>query len=444
MLDRLNIDSIDDLFRDIPESLVLKKRLNLPEGKSELEVKKHIEETLAKNKVYPEYLCFLGGGVWPHYVPAVVDEIVSRSEFYTSYTPYQPEISQGVLQALFEYQSLICDLTGMDVANSSMYDWATAVGEACRMAVRFKKRSRIVTSRNIGPERFEVMKNLCEPAGIDVDVVGFDLETGETDLSQLLAAINDDVAAIYLENPNFFGVIESKVFEIADAIHSKGGLFIVGVDPLSLGLLKPPGEYGADIVVGEGQPLGLHMNYGGPLLGIFACKGDQNLIRQMPGRIIGMTTSKDGTRRGYCMVLQTREQHIRRENATSNICTNEALCAIAAAVYLSLLGSEGLRELSKLIMYNSHYASKLLSEIRGIKSPYFTSTFFKDFTLGITKDGVSAEELHKRLVEYRILGGLPLSRYYEELSNVALFSVTEIHTKEDIQRLVDAVGKVVS
>ncbi|MDW8045158.1 MAG: glycine dehydrogenase, partial [Nitrososphaerota archaeon] len=248
----------------------------------------------------------------------------------------------------------------------------------------------------------------------------------------------------YLENPNFFGVIESKVFEIADAIHSKGGLFIVGVDPLSLGLLKPPGEYGADIVVGEGQPLGLHMNYGGPLLGIFACKGDQNLIRQMPGRIIGMTTSKDGTRRGYCMVLQTREQHIRRENATSNICTNEALCAIAAAVYLSLLGSEGLRELSKLIMYNSHYASKLLSEIRGIKSPYFTSTFFKDFTLGITKDGVSAEELHKRLVEYRILGGLPLSRYYEELSNVALFSVTEIHTKEDIQRLVDAVGKVVS
>ncbi len=443
MLEQLGIDSIEDLFKDIPESLILKRRLNLPEGKSEFEVERHIEETLAKNKTYPQYLCFLGGGVWPHYVPAVVDEIISRSEFYTSYTPYQPEISQGILQALFEYQSLICDLTSMDVANSSMYDWSTAVGEACRMAVRFKKRNKIVTSRSIGPDRLEVMKTFCEPAGIDLVVVNFDLKSGETDFSQLLSAINDSVAAVYLENPNFFGVIESKVVEIADAIHSKGGLFIVGVDPLSLGLLKPPGEYGADIVVGEGQPLGLHMNFGGPLLGIFACKGNQELIRQMPGRIIGMTTSKDG-KRGFCMVLQTREQHIRRERATSNICTNEALCALASAVYLSLLGSEGLRELSKIIMYNSHYASKLLSQIHGVKSPYFTSTFFKDFTIGITNEKVSVESLYKGLIEYGILGGFPLNLYYKELPNVALFSVTEIHTKEDIEHLADAVSKVVS
>lgn len=382
--------------------------------------------------------------MWPHHVPAAVDEITSRTEFYSSYTQYQPEISQGMLQALFEYQSLICELTGMDVANSSLYDWPNAAAEAARMAVRVKGRRSILVSKNVGPERLEVIQTYCQPLGISVRTFDFDHKSGQSVVTGLSAALGDEVAAVYVENPNFFGIIEEEVDRISELVHKAGALYIVGIDPLSLGILKPPGDYGADIVVGEGQPLGLHMNFGGPLLGIFATKEDPQLIRQVPGRIIGMTTTKDGSKRGFSMVLQTREQHIRREAASSNICTNQALCALGAAVYLSLLGPQGLRQIGERTLNNSHYASTMLNEIKGLRSPYFSGPFFKDFTVRIRKERLSADKVYRGLYRRKILGGFPLSRLYPELKDVLLFSATEVHERGDLERLAHEMREMVS
>jgi glycine dehydrogenase subunit 1 len=298
MMREIGINSIDELYADIPEKYFLKKPLNLPEGLSEFEVKRHVETLLSKNKTYADIPIFLGAGCWPHYVPSVVKEIIQRSEFLTSYTPYQAEVSQGILQALFEYQSMICELTAMDVANCSMYDWASALGEAARMASRITKRSEILIPRIIHPERRMTLEVYAEPANIHVKEIKYDSETGLLDLSDLRDKISEKTAAVYIENPSYLGFIETQVDEISQITHSHKALFIVGVDPISLGILKPPGEYGADIVVGEGQPLGNPMNYGGPLLGIFACRDDLNVIRQMPGRIIGLTTTVDGERQG--------------------------------------------------------------------------------------------------------------------------------------------------
>ena len=442
MLRVIGVESIEALFQDIPKDIMYTKELRIPEARSELEVERHLEELLSKNKTYPEQLCFLGGGVWHHHVPAAVDAIASRSEFYTSYTPYQAEISQGLLQALFEYQSLICDLTGMDVANSSMYDWATSLGEAARMAYRVTKRKKIIVSRNVGPERINVLKTYCNPLNMLVQVVDFNHMTGEADINRLSKAIDDEVAATYLENPNFFGVLEQNAAEVGELVHRCGSLYIVGVEPTSLGILRPPGEYGADVVVGEGQPLGLHMNFGGPLLGIYAIKESDLLLRQMPGRIVGLTTTKDGRERGFTMVLQTREQHIRRERATSNICTNQALCAIRVAAYLSLLGAEGLRSLSETVLANSHYAARILSQIKGVKSPLFTASFFKDFAVGLEKLTMSTEDLFLILAENGVEAALPLGRYFEDFKDAVLFSVTEVHTIRDIQRLAEVLEKV--
>src|SRR5579885_3360055 len=335
MLSSMGLNSIEDLFTDIPVETRLKKRLEIPGPMGQMEVERKIEDALYADRVHPSSPCFLGGGIWPHYIPAAVNHIISRSEFYTSYTPYQPEISQGVLQALFEYQSLVCELGSMDAANASMYDWPTAAAEAARMAMRITKKKTLAVSSAAGGKVVEVPYNG---------------KSGETELAEAERILAEkDVAAIYLEQPNFFGVIESKVREIGELAKRKGALFIVGVEPTSLGILEAPGNYGADIMVGEGQPLGISMSYGGPSLGIFAVKGDINMIRQMPGRIIGMTDEKNGKGKGFVMVLQTREQHIRREKATSNICTNQALMAIAAAAYISLLGREGFVRLSKAI-----------------------------------------------------------------------------------------------
>jgi glycine dehydrogenase subunit 1 len=440
MLKALGLSSIDDLFRDVPEEVRFKGELKIPEGLSEVEVERLLEERLSQDSAPPTALCFLGGGVWLHHVPAVVDEVLGKAEFYTAYTPYQPEVSQGMLQALFEYQSLICDLTGMGVANSSLYDWASAVGEAARMAARVTGRRRIVASRAAGGERLAVLKTYCEPAGIEVEVVDFDHETGATDLGRIEAALDGEAAALYIENPNFFGVIEEGVVGLGEAAHRVGALFIVGVDPTTLGLLKPPGEYGADIVVGEGQPLGLPLNYGGPLLGIFAVRDDPRLVRQMPGRLIGATTTLDGSRRGYTMVLQTREQHIRRERATSNICTNEALMALGVAVYLALLGGEGLQELGRTLITSAHYAADLLGGLASVEAPYFKAPFFREFTARV--EGLKGEELFRRLAEHRVYGGLPLQRFYPELEEVVLFSITELHSPEDLKRLAAVVEEV--
>jgi glycine dehydrogenase subunit 1 len=442
MLHTIGIKKIDDLFNDIPEELRLRKKLDMQEGINQIEVEKYLEELLNKNKTTPEYISFLGGGIRLHYIPAVVDTIISRGEFYTSYTPYQPEINQGMLQALFEYQSLICDLTGMDIANSSMYDWSTALGEAVRMAYRILKRKKVLVSKAAGPERVDVLETYCGGSEIEIEIerVDFNNSTGQTDFELIEKNLDNNTAAVYVENPNFFGVIEEQINEISEITHKKGALLIVGVDPLSLGLLKSPGQYGADIVIGEGQPLGLDQNYGGPLLGIFAIRDDKALLRQMPGRIIGMTTTKEGNERGFSMVLQTREQHIRRESATSNICTNEALLAVAAASYLSLLGSDGLKELSEKILANSHYVAELLSEIENIKSPYFNSAFFGEFVIEIKNK--NAIDLVNELLNYKIFGGLPLQRYYSNLENTILISVSEIHQIDDFQKFAEYTSKV--
>jgi glycine dehydrogenase subunit 1 len=440
MLEELDLESVDNLYSDLPEPLRFVGSLDIPGPYAESKVKEIVEKTLEKNE---EFLCppFLGGGVWPHYVPAVVDEIVQRAEFLTSYTPYQPEISQGMLQALFEYQSMICELVGLDVVNSSMYDWASALGESARMASRLTQRNEFIVPSLIHPERLQVLKAYAEPAGIKVVQVGYDRETGQMGLEDLAGKISKNTAAVYIENPSYLGFVEERVSEISDIAHGKGSLFVAGVDPISLGLLRAPGDYGADIVVGEGQPLGNHVNYGGPLLGIFACRGDLDVVKQMPGRIVGLTRSLREGERGFCITLQTREQHIRRERATSNICTNEALCAVAGAVYLSLLGPKGLRDLCEVIISRANYAMRQLSEVPGIRAPLFKAFHFKEFTVHL-EAGQSYRKIHEKLLHRKIHGGKYIGGEFPQLGETALFCVTESHSKEDINRLVASLREV--
>ena len=443
MIREIGIEDLDDLYADIPEKCRLKKPLNLPEkGLSEFNVKKHVENLLSRNSLCNNMSVFLGAGCWPHYIPAVVQEIVQRSEFLTSYTPYQPEVSQGMLQALFEYQSMICELIGMDVSNCSMYDWASALGEAARMAARVKGRNEVLVPKIIHPERAATLKLYAEPAGIKIKQVDYDAETGQVSLEDLRAKISDKTAAVYFENPSYLGFIETHGDDVSREAHSHSALLIVGVDPTSLGILKPPGEYGADIVVGEAQPLGNAMNFGGPLLGIMACRDDMNLMRQMPGRIIGLTTTQDGSSQGFCMTLQTREQHIRREKATSNICSNEALCAVASAVYMALLGPEGMRELGETTMCNASYAMLQLSKTDRIRTPVFKSAHFKEFTVNFDQTNLTVKETNKKLLQHHIQGGKDVSKEFPELGQIALYCVTEIHSKEDIDHLAEALEEI--
>jgi glycine dehydrogenase subunit 1 len=443
MMRELGINNIDELYLDLQERFRLKKTLDLPQKPlSEFEVKRHVETLLSKNKPGSSMPTFLGAGCWPHYVPAVVQEIASRSEFLTSYTSYQPEASQGMLQALFEYQSMMCELTSMDVSNCSMYDWASALGEAVRMAARVKGRNEILIPKIIHPERRATLQVYAEPAGITVKQVRYDSENGQMDLDDLKSKISNKTAAVYVENPSYLGFVEPEVDEIAKVAHSHDSLFIVGVDPTSLGVLRPPGEYEADVVVGEAQPLGNGMSFGGPMLGIMACRDDASLIRQMPGRIIGLTTTQDGNRQAFCMTLQTREQHIRREKATSNICTNGALCAVASAVYMALLGPEGFRQLGETIMYNANYAMRLLSEVHGVKAPVFRSAHFKEFTVNFDGTGLTTEEVNRRLLRRYVHGGKDVSKELPELGQTALYCVTETHSKQEIEQLRDALEEV--
>lgn len=445
MMRQIGIKSIEELYADVPEKYRLKKPLSIPEhGLSELEVKRHVENLLARNKTASDMPVFLGAGCWPHYVPAVVKDIVQRSELLTSYTPYQPEISQGMLQALFEYQSMICELTDMEVANCSMYDWASALGEAARMATRLKGRHEILIPKIISPERAATLNVYAEPAGISIRQIECETESGQISLKDLRSKISDETAAVYIENPSYLGFIETHVDEIARQAHAQDALFIVGIDPTSLGILKPPGQYGADLVIGEAQPFGNPMNFGGPLLGLFACGDDMALIRQMPGRIIGMTTTQDQTKNGFCMTLQTREQHIRREKATSNICTNEALCAVASAVYLALLGPEGLRELAETIAYNANYALKLISELNGVKAPVFRSAHFKEFTVNFSETGMSVKDVNRLLLQHHVHGGKDVSKEFPELGETALYCVTEIHSIEEIENLAATLQKILA
>ena len=441
MLGKVGAASVDDLFTDIPPSLRLRLGLNIPDGATEYEVRRQVQARLGRNRVPPAALCFLGGGVWPHYVPAAVESITSRQEFYTSYTPYQAEVSQGMLQALFEYQSLMCDLLGMEACNSSLYDWASAAGEAIRMAGRVTGRRRALVAGSVGYQRRAVIGTYTEPMGITLDTVAFDLRRGTVDMADLKRKLSDEVACLYVENPNFFGVIEEEMPGIVGEAQRAGALAVVGVDPISLSLVKEPGAYGADVVVGEGQPLGIAMNYGGPHLGIFAVR-DIKLARSMPGRLIGLTTPvAEPDRKAFAMVLQAREQHIRREGATSNVCTNQSLMAVAAASYLSLLGKEGFRALGEAVISNSHYAAKRLSAVKGAKSPHFDGAFFKEFA--VSYRGAKAESVYRRLARKGVLAGYPVGRSYGLGAEAGVYCVTEVHTREDIERLADALAEAI-
>jgi len=438
MLEEIGNQNIKDLYRDIDGQIILRRSLNLPSSLSELEVEREINRILQENKNFSAVPPFLGSGVWSHFVPAAVDAIVSRTEFYTSYTPYQAEISQGILQTLFEFQSLMAELLAVDVVNSSMYDWASALGEAARMAARITGRDRILVSRAVDPDRLSVLSVYTEPAEIRLDILSENERTGHLDIEELKSKISDDCAAVYIENPNFFGCIESNARRIGEITRDYGALFIVGVDPLSLGIMEAPGNYGADIVVGEGQPLGNYMNFGGPLLGIFGCRADRRIMRQIPGRLVGLTEAEEEERLGYCMVLQTREQHIRRERATSNICSNEALCAVAAAAYLSLLGPRGMRLLGDNLMRRSQYAMKKLSEIEGVKAPLFDSAHFKEFVVNFDDGEREIEDIHRALLDRGIHGGRIIRDDFPRYGESAVYAITEKHSREAIDMLCSA------
>jgi len=435
MLKTIGVNDIESLFSDIPEEARLKSSLDIPPPLSEVETIREIEGILGMNQTTKKLLSFLGGGVWSHFVPAIVDEVSRRTEFLTSYTPYQPEINQGILQALFEYQSLICELLGMDVSNCSMYDWASSLGEAARMTVRVTCRRDFLYPHFISCDRLATLRSYSESAGIRLVEYTQNVTNGQVDLEDLKSKVSKNTAGVYLENPSYLGFLLEDVEDISEITHDMGGVLVAGVNTMSLGVIKPPGEYGADIVVGEGQPLGNYMNLGGPLLGLFACRGDAKFLRQIPGRIVGMTTTIDGKERGFCFVLQTREQHIRRSKATSNICTNETLCALRAAVFLVALGKEGFRELAETILSISNYAIRMLSKIEGVKAPFFRAFHFNEFVVNFDDTGREVQDINRDLLQKGIFGGKSLRLEFPELRNSALYCVTELHTRKDIEYL---------
>ena len=442
MLQEIGADSIEELYSDIPHEVRIRQPIKIEGLPSEQEVRVHIENILGENRSANDQLVFLGAGLYNHYIPAVVKAIVSRTEFQTSYTPYQAEASQGLLQALFEFQSMMADLAAVDVVNSSLYDGSTALGEAARMAVRVNGRKKILVPRSLHPDKLSVLKNYTAPAGIRVQTFDYDRETGGVDFEDLQSRLDQDTAAVYCEVPSFFGVLDPRVVDVPSISHEKGALAIIGFDPVSLGGVKPPGEYGADIVVAEGQSISSEMNFGGPSLGIIGCRGE-NLIRQMPGRLIGMTTTVDGKDRAFSMVLQTREQHIRRERATSNICTNEALLAVGAAVYLSLLGPSGLRQLFQTIFTRTSYAIKRLGEISQLTVPRFASPHYQEFVVSYKNGKGTVAKLHKQLLGQGVQAGKSLAKEFAELGESSLLCVTEMHSPEAIDRLRLLMGKFV-
>ncbi|MHB8174078.1 MAG: aminomethyl-transferring glycine dehydrogenase subunit GcvPA [Nitrospirota bacterium] len=425
MLDAAGASEFKDLIREIPEELLLKVPLKLPSALSEMELMAELGEMAALNADTSKYACFLGGGSYDHFVPSAVRSIASRSGFATSYTPYQAEVSQGTLQAVFEYQSMVCELTGMGAANASMYDGASAMAEAALMAQRLTKRKEVAVSRAVHPNYRQTLRTYMRGVKSPVVEIPYDAVSGTTDMQALAQDIGPGTAAVIIQYPNFFGCIED-LQSAAAVTHEKGSLLVAVVDPIALGILKSPGELGADIAVGEGQGLGKSMSFGGPFLGIFACRED--FIRQMPGRIVGETKDRRGNR-GYVLTLQAREQHIKRERATSNICTNEALIALTAAAYLSVMGSRGMREVAFLCLQKSHYTLDELGK-KDIK-PAFQAPFFKEFVIA-SKD---IKSLNKRLLKDNIIGGLDLGGYYPELGGKMLLAVTEKRTHGEIDNL---------
>lgn len=430
MLATIGVSSIEELFSDVPESVRLKKPIELPKGLSEAEVKKLVKGLSQKNQTLDDYISFLGAGTYEHHIPSFVDQLLLRSEFYTAYTPYQPEVSQGTLQSIYEFQTLICELTGMEVANASMYDGATAMAEAAAMACDRKKRQ-VVISNAVHPEYRETLATYAHGLGIEVKVA--EHEGGLSPVSIYEPLVSKETAAIIVQYPNFFGNVED-LRSLADFAHANGALLIVTVaDPVSLGVLEAPGNCGADIVVGDAQSFGNNVSFGGPHVGFFATR--QKFVRKMPGRIVGATLDSRG-QKAFVLTLQAREQHIRREKATSNICSNQALSALACNMTLCALGKEGLREMAILCLQKAHYAFKQLTSLPGVE-PVFNAPFFKEFVVKLPKD---PEEVNKKLLKDKILGGLPLKRFYDGMDNAVLLCVTELRTKEEIDLLVDRLG----
>ncbi len=429
MLDAIGVKKLEDLFQAIPKEVRLSKPLKLPEPLSDPELLHHFQRLQA-----PLMSSFLGAGAYHHFIPAVVSSLISRSEFYTAYTPYQPEISQGTLQAIFEYQTLMCQLTGMEVSNASLYDGASSLAEAVLMAHRMTRRKKVLLSEAIHPEYRRVIQTYIDPEQQEIVLIPHQKESGRTDERILFDLLKEDVSAVVIQNPNFFGVVED-LKPIGEKVHEKGGLMIVGfTEAIAYGVLQPPGEMGADIVAGEGQSLGIPVSYGGPYLGIFTTQG--KYVRNMPGRLVGETIDLE-ERRGFVLTLATREQHIRRERATSNICTNEGLCALMATVFLSCLGKEGMKELAMMNFSKTEYAKKAISRIRGCKLN-FTGPTFNEFVLQIEK---VPEKVLEKLKKEKILGGLPLGKFYSELDHHLLVTVTEMNRKEEIDCWAEALEK---
>jgi glycine dehydrogenase subunit 1 len=419
MLEAIGVSSVEELFQDIPPQH-RSPILNIPDPLPELDLRREIEAMAAENVVPGDYPCFLGGGTYRHHVPAVVRQIASRGEYMTSYTPYQPEVAQGTLQTTYEFQSLVCQLTGMEVANAGMYEGATALAEAALMAARIGRRDRIAVLDSVSPDYVQVLRTYLQGPGLTLDSV-----TSAAD------HLSTETACLIVQQPNFYGYLED-LDELAERAHSRGALLVVCSDPMALGLFKPPGDYDADIVVAEGQSLGVVPSYGGPYVGFFACK--ERHLRQMPGRIVGKTVDTQG-RTGYVLTLQTREQHIRRERATSNICTSVALIALVTTAYMAAMGRRGLRHVAELCYHKAHYAASLIERIPGYSLP-FDGTFFREFVVTCP---LPPAETNERLLERGIIGGLDVSA---SVDNGMLLCVTEANTRDEIDSLAGALAEI--
>ncbi|MDT2045492.1 glycine dehydrogenase (aminomethyl-transferring) [Priestia aryabhattai] len=429
MLKAIGVSSVDELFSDIPESVRFQGEYNIKKAASESELIKELTNLATKNKNVKEYASFLGAGVYDHYMPIIVDHVISRSEFYTAYTPYQPEISQGELQAIFEFQTMICELTGMDVANSSMYDGGTALAEAAMLSAGQTRKKKVLVSETVHPESRAVLETYA--AGQYIEVVEVPSQDGVTDLTVLKERMDDDVAAVIVQYPNFFGQVE-PLREIEAIAHQGKGMFVVSSNPLSLGLLTPPGQFGADIVVGDAQPFGIPTQFGGPHCGYFATT--TKLMRKIPGRLVGQTVDENG-KRGFVLTLQAREQHIRRDKATSNICSNQALNALAASVAMTALGKQGVKEMATQNLSKTHYAYNAL-KASGV-DVVFNGPFFNELVVKLPQ---SSKEVNQKLLAKHIIGGYDLGRDYHELKDHMLLAFTELRTKEEIDQLVKELG----
>ncbi|MBP7056797.1 MAG: aminomethyl-transferring glycine dehydrogenase subunit GcvPA [Candidatus Omnitrophica bacterium] len=429
MLKAIGLKSLDDLFRDISPEL-RPKSFDIPDGKSEFEVTKFIQKLASRNSTH--LINFVGAGFYDHYIPAAVDALSSRSEFYTAYTPYQPEASQGWLQAIYEYQTAVCELTGLDVSNASLYDGGTALYEAAMMAVRLTGRNKIIVDQGVNLIYRTMLYTYT--SNLSVDFVETHVSHGQSTRDEIFKYLDDKTAAVIVQNPNFFGAIDDYT-DIVEKAHSAGAIAIQSTYPISMGMLKTPGEMGFDIATGEGQSLGIPLSFGGPYLGFMAARKDH--VRQMPGRIVGATVDKDGNR-GFVLTLQTREQHIRREKATSNICSNEALCALRAVIYLTLLGKTGLKELSELNYDKAEFAKEVLSKVSGVTVKKSSPTF-NEFTICLPR---SADDVVHRMVEKGFAAGFPLGRFYKGLDNYLLIAVTEKRTREEILKFKDSLEAI--